>query len=245
LSTRSDSSRGATRSPRRSRSLCRLLAAVLILAAAVVAGPRLADQLPKFLSSIESLGVWGPVVFVLGYAIGTVAFLPGSLLTLAGGALFGLWTGTLVVFLGATAGAALSFLVARYVLRNTIERRLAKWSAGRTLDRAVGENGFRIVLLLRLSPLFPFNLLNYALGLTRVRLLDYLAASIGMLPATFLYVYYGTAAGNLARIAGGASIEHRTGYWMVFTTGLFATAAVTALVTRSARRALSREVPPE
>jgi uncharacterized membrane protein YdjX (TVP38/TMEM64 family) len=201
--------------------------------------------MPAFFSWIESLGVWGPVAFVLGYVVATVLLVPGALLTIAAGAIFGLWKGTLVVFVGATGGSALAFLIARYVLRGTVERRLERWSRGRALDRAIGESGFRLVVLLRLSPLFPFNLLNYALGLTRVGFPHYLAASTGMLPATFLYVYYGTAIGNLARLAGGTSIEHGTGYWVVFGIGLVATAAVTAIITRIARRALSREVSHE
>ncbi len=106
------------------------------------------------------------------------------------------------------------------------------------IDRAVGEQGRKIVFLLRLSPVFPFNLLNYGLGLTRVRFPDYFAASIGMLPGTLLYVYYGKLLGDVAALAGGAAVEKDAGYYAVLALGLVATLAVTTLVTRIARRAL-------
>jgi uncharacterized membrane protein YdjX (TVP38/TMEM64 family) len=100
----------------------------------------------------------------------------------------------------------------------------------------------KIVLLLRLSPVFPFNLLNYGLGLTRVRFLDYLLASIGMLPGTLLYVYYGMVAGEVAAAVGGAAVERGPAYWTLLAIGLLATVAVTAVVTRIARRAFRQEV---
>jgi uncharacterized membrane protein YdjX (TVP38/TMEM64 family) len=119
-----------------------------------------------------------------------------------------------------------------------VERRLAGDPRFAAIDRAVGQKGRRIVLLLRLSPLFPFNLLNYALGLTRVRFADFVAASIGMLPGTLLYVYYGKVVGDVARLAGGAGVPRSPGYYAVLATGLVATVAVATVVARTARRAL-------
>jgi uncharacterized membrane protein YdjX (TVP38/TMEM64 family) len=181
------------------------------------------------------------VAFVVGYAIATVAFVPGSLLTLAAGALFGLAGGTAVAFVAATLGAAAAFLVSRYLARQVVERRLAGNDRFAAIDRAVAGQGRRIVLLLRLSPLVPFNLLNYALGLTRVRFADYLVASVGMLPGTLLYAYYGKVIGEVALLAGGGALPKGAGYYALLGIGLAATIAVTALLTRIARRAL-REV---
>lgn len=226
------------------------LVLILLLAAAVVAalllGGRQAGQLlPAFAARVEGLGVWGPVVFILGYAVATVAFIPGSLLTLAAGAIFGLARGTLYTILGATLGASASFLIARYAARNAIERRIAGNPKFAAIDRAVGKEGFKIVALLRLSPVFPFNLLNYSLGLTRVRFVHYLLASIAMLPGTLLYVYYGKAAGSIAAIAGGAETERGAEYWVTLGVGLAATIAVTAFITRLASRALRQEIGEE
>ncbi|HBL27621.1 MAG TPA: hypothetical protein DD490_12355 [Acidobacteria bacterium] len=206
-------------------------------------GGRQAGQfLPQFAGWVENLGFWGPLVFILGYALATVGFIPGSLLTLAAGALFGLVEGTLYTFAGATLGAAAAFLVARYGARGWIERRIAGNARFAAIDRAVGKEGFKIVALLRLSPVFPFNLLNYSLGLTKVRFLDYLLASVAMLPGTLLYVYYGKAAGSLAAVAGGAKTERGVEYWVTLGIGLAATIAVTTFITRLAGRALRQEI---
>jgi uncharacterized membrane protein YdjX (TVP38/TMEM64 family) len=204
-------------------------------------GRETAAAIPRFAEWVEGLGPSGPAMFVLGYVVATVAFVPGSLLTLAAGAVFGLLWGTIWVFIGATAGATLAFLVSRYVARRTVEKRLAGNARFAAIDRAIGESGLRIALLLRLSPAFPFNLLNYALGLTRIRLRDYVIASAGMLPGTLLYVYYGKLAGDVAALAAGVRPERGPAYYVVMALGLIATVAVTTVVTGAARRAL-REV---
>jgi uncharacterized membrane protein YdjX (TVP38/TMEM64 family) len=223
----------------------RLTWAVLGLAALtalILGGRRLGQYIPQFAGWVEGLGAWGPVVFILGYAAATVAFIPGSLLTLAAGAIFGLARGTLYTLLGATLGAAAAFLVARYLARGAIERRIAGNARFAAIDRAVGSEGFKIVALLRLSPVFPFNLLNYALGLTRVRFVHYFLASIAMLPGTLLYVYYGKAAGSLAAVAGGAKAEKGTAYWVTLGIGLAATVVVTTFITRLAGKALRQQI---
>jgi uncharacterized membrane protein YdjX (TVP38/TMEM64 family) len=142
------------------------------------------------------------------------------------------------VFVAAVLGSSLAFLVARYAARPWVERRIAANAGFAAIDRAIAQQGRRIVFLLRLSPAFPFNLLNYALGLTRVRFADALVASLGMLPGTLLYVYYGKLAGEVATLAGGARVERGAGYYTVLGLGLAATIVVTTLVTRTARRAL-------
>jgi uncharacterized membrane protein YdjX (TVP38/TMEM64 family) len=204
----------------------------------VAIGRSAGAALPRFAEWVDGLGVWGPVVFIAGYAAAVVAFVPGSLLTLAAGAIFGLGEGVVYVFVAATIGASAAFLVARHLVRVPFERRLAGNARFAAIDRAIGAEGRRIVFLLRLSPLFPFNLLNYALGLTRVRFVDYFLASIGMIPGTLLYVYYGKLAGDVATLAGGAAVEKGTGYYVVLALGLAATAVVVLLVSRAAARAL-------
>ena len=212
-----------------------ILVAVLAL---LFLGRAAGRYIPEFAQSVHDLGVWGPIVFILGYAAAAVAFVPASLLTLAAGAIFGLGAGVVYVFIAATIGSAAAFLVSRYLARTPIERRFASNLRFAAIDRAVGAQGRKIVFLLRLSPVFPFNLLNYGLGLTQVRFTDYLLASVGMLPGTVLYVYYGKLAGDVAALAGGAAPQKGAGYYAVLVVGLVATIAVTTVVTRTARRAL-------
>ena len=204
-----------------------------VAALLVLGGRQLGVYVPQFRAWVEGLGPLAPVAFILGYAVAAVAFIPGSALTLAAGAIFGVVEGTIYSLLGATLGASAAFLVARYLARGAIERRVAGNPRFAAIDRAVGREGFKIVALLRLSPVLPFNLLNYALGLTRVRFLHYLAASVAMLPGTLLYVYSGAAVGTLAEGAGN---------WILLGVGLLATIVVTTFVTRLAGRALRQEI---
>jgi uncharacterized membrane protein YdjX (TVP38/TMEM64 family) len=210
----------------------RLLAAVAIVAGLIVAH-RERGQLPAFFAWIDGLGAWGPAAFIAGYALATVALVPGSLLTLAAGAIFGVTKGTAIVLVAATLGASLAFLVARYLARGPVERWLAGNERLAAMDRAIAGDGFRVVLLLRLVPFVPFNLLNYALGLTSVRFGEAVLASVGMLPGTLLYVYTGAVVGDLARLAGGAAA-----HYAVLTLGLVASLILATLLTRRARRAL-------
>ncbi len=184
---------------------------------------------------VESLGILGPLVFAAAYAVATVLFIPGSVLTLAAGAVLGLFWGTVAVSVGSTTGAALAFLIARYFARQRIEALTQRDPRFAAIDRAIGEQGWKIVALLRLSPLVPFNLSNYFYGLTAVRFWPYVLASwISMLPGTFMYVYIGYI-GREAAAGGGAGI----GVWVLRIVGLIATVVVTVYVTRLARRALA------
>lgn len=220
----------------------RAAAVVALVAALLLFGRRVAGYLPEFSAWVDGLGVWGPVVFVLGYVVATVAFIPGSLLTLAGGAIFGLAEGVVLVFAGASLGATAAFLASRYLVRGAIEKRVAAEPRFAAIDRAVGREGFKIVLLLRLTPVVPFVLLNYALGLTRVKLGAYVRAFVGMLPATLLYVYYGRVLGDVAELAAGGGEERGWGDHALLAVGLIATVAAVALIVRVARRALREEV---
>jgi uncharacterized membrane protein YdjX (TVP38/TMEM64 family) len=228
--------------PSRRAAAAKVLVLLAGLALLIYLGRQLGAYVPRFATWVDGFGFWAPVVYGIGYAVATVAFIPGSILTLAAGALFGLARGTATVFLGASVGAALAFLVGRYAARGFVEGRIEANPRFQNIDRAIGRQGLKIALLLRLSPVFPFNLLNYALGLTRVRFRDYLIACLGMLPGTFLYVYYGKALGSVAAAAAGAGPDRGPGYWAVLGLGLAATVAVTTVVTRIARRALKEEV---
>jgi uncharacterized membrane protein YdjX (TVP38/TMEM64 family) len=229
------------RTPDRGRFLTgRVLLVLALLVGLVLAGREAGSLLPRFAGWVAAHGPAGALLFVLGYVIAAVAFVPGSLLTLAAGAIFGIAKGTLLVFIAATLGASAAFLVSRYLARSLVERRLAGNQRFAAIDRAIGREGRKIVFLLRLSPVFPYNLLNYALGLTTVSFRDYVAASVGMLPATLLYVYYGKVAGDVARVASGHPVPRGLAYYLLLGLGLVATIVVTALVTRIARRSLQQ-----
>ena len=228
----------ATGDDKGSVSYLRIAGAITALLVLLVIGRQGGQYIPQFVLWVESLGVWGPVVFILGYVTAVVAFVPGSIMTLAGGAIFGIGWGVVYVFIAALIASATAFLIARYVARSAIEHRLAGNPRFAAIDRAVGAEGRKIVFLLRLSPVFPFSLLNYGLGLTRVSFADYMAASPGMLVGTTLYVYYGKLAGDVAALAGGAATPKDTGYYLALVVGLIATVVVTTIVTRIARRAL-------
>ena len=202
------------------------------------------DAASRFLGWVATLGAWGPVVIAAAYVPATVLFVPGSFLTLGAGFLFGVARGTVAVSIGSTAGSAASFLLGRTLLRSWVESRVERNPKFQALDRAVAENGFKVVLLTRLSPVFPYNLLGYAFGVTRVRFRDYVLASwLGMLPGTITYVYLGSAVRSVGQVLSG-QVEGGPAEKALFAAGLVATIAVTALVTRAARRAI-RETAPE
>ncbi len=221
------------------RPLLKVVAGVTGLVVLVALGRAAGGYIQPFAQWVDGLGFWGPAVFVLGYAIAVVAFVPASLLTLGAGAIFGIVHGVLYVFVAATVGSCLAFLVSRYLARSAVEKKLEGKPKFSAIDRAVEDEGLKIVFLLRLTPAVPFNLLNYALGLTRVRFSDYAIASVGMLPGTLLYVYSGKLAGDVAAVAGNPAVARGWGYYSLLALGLAATLAVTMVVTRSARRALA------
>jgi uncharacterized membrane protein YdjX (TVP38/TMEM64 family) len=227
-------------------SRSRLVGLVALVAAAVLLWIFLPgrDLLMGFLARVRELGPWGPILLAAAYVPASLLFVPGSLLTLGAGFLFGLGVGTVAVSLGSVLGACAAFFAGRTLARGSIERRVQANPRFRSLESAVRQNGFKIVLLTRLSPLFPFNLLNYAYGVSPVRFRDYLAASwIGMLPGTLLYVYLGSAVKSLTELAAG-DVEGGLARKLLFGLGLAATAAVTFIVTRIARQALRQAVPP-
>lgn len=214
-----------------------MLAGAIVL---VFGGRALAAHLAALTSGLHALGPWGGALFVCGFAIASVAFVPAGLLTMLAGALFGLVAGVVYAFVGASLGACFAFLIARYVARATVERWLLHYPRIARLRTAVGENGRRIVMLLRLSPVIPFSVINLAMGVTTMCLVDFTVANFAMFPVTLLYVYYGAAAGALVA-ARGEQHPKDTAYWVLFALGLCATIAVTTIVARLAARALARE----
>lgn len=223
------------------------IAALLVLA--IVVGLLVFPVKQYLVAALEwtqSLGAWGPIFVAIFYIFAAVFFLPGSVLTLGAGFLFGIKVGLLAAWVGAIMGACAAFVVGRTIARDYIARKVAQNQKFSAVDEAVGREGFKIVLLLRLSPVFPFNFLNYALGLTKVSFRDYaLASAIGMLPGGLMYVYFGSAARSLADVAAG-KVEGGVAGQAFFWLGLAATIVVTVYVTRVARRSLeSAQHSPE
>jgi uncharacterized membrane protein YdjX (TVP38/TMEM64 family) len=195
--------------------------------------------LKTLLEYIPQVGPSGPILFILLYVIATVSFVPGSLLTLGAGVLFGVVPGFFYVWTGATLGAMAAFGLGRSLARQWLAQKMAGHPRFMAIDRAVGSAGFQIVLLTRLSPVFPFNLLNYLYGLTQVSWRDYVLGSLGMIPGTLLYVYVGSWFGNLAALFAQSSQRPKTPLEMIlYGVGLMMTLIVTLYVSQIARRAL-------
>jgi uncharacterized membrane protein YdjX (TVP38/TMEM64 family) len=214
----------------------------LAAASPAARGFNLQDMLRNTLAWIDGLGAVGAIAYIALYILATVAFLPGSIITLGGGAIFGVVLGSLYVFIGASLGATAAFLIGRYLARDWVFKKIAGNEKFRKIDEAVGKEGFKIVFLTRLSPIFPFNLLNYALGVTGVSFKDYLLGFIGMIPGTVMYVYLGSLAGQCALIGTKAQPTNSVVEWTMRIIGFIATVAVTVFVTRIARKALEEKV---
>lgn len=234
-----------------------LIAAVVLVALYVPVRP----YLVALLDWVQGLGVWGMVVVGIVYVIATIAFVPGTLVTLGAGYAFGVVWGTVVVSISSTVGAALSFLVGRYLARDLVQEKIEEHPKFQALDNALEEETFKVVFLLRLVPLLPFNALNYAFGLSKVSFGRYVLASwIGMFPATVMYVYFGSLAEKVTRLAAakpddqvpiwaigetvrriasgdfGGGVLQNAFYWL----GFVAAVSVAWIVTRRARAELER-----
>lgn len=215
-----------------------LAGALLGLLTAVALSP-IAEWLGIAVEWIQSHPGAAKITFIGAYIVAAVLVVPGSILTLAAGFVFGLPLGVVLVSVGSVAGAGAAFLVGRFLARDWVAQRVARLPRFRALDSATHHEGFLIVLLARLSPLFPFNLLNYGLSLTAVKFRDYVLATwLGMLPATVVYVYIGTLAKDLAQLTSG-NIDQGPGRIALLVAGFAATVALTVVITRKANRMLS------
>ena len=194
---------------------------------------------------IESHRTFAWIIYIAAYTAASILIIPGTILTLAAGFIFGIPTGIFLVSVGSLTGAVSAFIVGRFLARDWVSQRIKNFPSFKILDRVTRHKGFVLVLLTRLSPLLPFNLLNYAFGLTAVRFRDYVLASwIGMAPAIVLYVYIGSVAENLSQLTVngvGGSTERNA----LLIIGLVATLILTFLIARMATRALTQHLKSE
>lgn len=217
----------------------RWLLAALALVALVVGARTLpvADWIRASTDAVASLGWLGPIAFGGAYVVAVLLLVPGSLITLAAGALFGVVVGTALVSIASTTAAALAFLLARSALRDRVQALAVRRPRFAAIDAAVGRGGWKVVALLRLSPVVPFNLSNYLFGLTPVSFWPYVLASwVAMFPATLAYVYLGYTGRAGALAVAGAETGRSPLEWSLLGVGLLATLAVTLYLTRLARR---------
>lgn len=223
----------------------------LVLAIALAIAPQqvnLPVLLPNLLLWVKSLGTTGILAFIVIYNLATLLFIPASLLTLGAGALYGILWGTVYVLVASTLGAVFAFLIGRYVARGWICQWIQAHPQFKAIDAAIAQQGLKIVFLTRLSPLFPFNLLNYLFGITCVSLKDYVIGSLGMIPGTFLYVYFGSLVGDVAMLHMPLDKPEEISFpmlmlhWAIKLLGLLATLRVTVQITRIARRSLSHSL---
>ncbi|NBD15451.1 MAG: hypothetical protein GVY04_04690 [Cyanobacteria bacterium] len=221
---------------------------IAVIIAALIASTQLINLqeiLTDTLQWINDLGPSAAIVFIIIYMVATVFFFPASILTLGAGIIFDIFFGSLYVFIAASIGASLAFLVGRYIARGWVEKRIEGNPRFKAIDQAVAEEGMKIVLLTRLSPIFPFNLLNYAYGLTKVTFRDYVIGTLGILPGTIMYVYVGSLAKDLATLGSEEVTAPSEIQWAIRIIGFIATVAVTVYVTKIAKKALAQRVETE
>ena len=212
-----------------------LVAAAVVLITAWRVLP-LAAWIGRFQSWVTGLGPWGAVLYGVVYIVAVLLFVPGIVMTLGAGYIFGFLWGTLIVSVSSTVAAALAFAIARYLARARVEQFARRNRRFQAVVRAIEKNGWKVVALLRLSPLIPFSVSNYLYGLTSVRFAPFVVASwIAMLPATFLYVYLGAAGKRIGQGGSRSPAE-----WAFLGVGLAATIAVTVFLTRMAKKELRK-----
>ncbi|MGB7443386.1 MAG: TVP38/TMEM64 family protein [Coleofasciculaceae cyanobacterium] len=230
-----------SRTTKKMVTFCLLAAIVAILIIVQAKYFNIQEILTQALEWVDGLGSWGPVAFVILYNLATVLFLPGAILTLGGGVIFGVIWGSIYVFIASTLGATCAFLIGRYLSRHWVTRQIKGNSKFKAINQAVAKEGLKVVFLTRLSPIFPFNLLNYAFGVTQVSLRDYFLGSTGMIPGTVMYVYLGSVIGDLAMLSATCSSSNpqaKAIHWLIHGLGLLITVFVTFYITRLANQAL-------
>lgn len=199
------------------------------------------DWLAPLIGQLAELGSWGPVLFIVLYVLAAITLAPAFLLTFSAGAVFGLWRGTLLTYVGAVAGASAVYALAAPLARSRVLRWIDRDPRVAATRRAVVKDSAWIMFLLRLSPIVPYTLLNYALALSGVKFRDYLWTSVGMIPAIIMYAYYGKVVGDVTRIATGVTPPRGGEYYLMLIVGLITTFAATSLITRAARKAMAQQ----
>jgi len=199
----------------------------------------LSEWIASVVSQLATLGLWGAVLFVGIYIIASVTMAPAFVLTFAAGAVWGLWRGSLLVYIGAVLGASTVYFLAARLVRSRVITWIDREPRLAAVRRAVAEQGVWLMFLLRLSPLVPFVQLNYVLVLSGVRYRDYLIATVGMWPTIVMYVYYGKVAGDVAALAAGVAPPRGPEYYVLLVVGLVATIVASTMVTRAAKKAMT------
>lgn len=227
----------ATTRSAKARKVLLPLSILALLISAIVFLP-VGEWIRSATAWVESLGFWAPLAFIIIYALAVVFFVPASVLTAGSGAIFGVFWGSVYVSIASTLGATIAFLIGRHLAGKWVEDKIQQHEQFNAISDAVADEGAKIVGLTRLSPIFPFTLLNYAYGVTRVKLSHFVLASwLGMMPGTILYVYIGSI-GKAASEAGSKSPAE----WSLYGVGLLATLVVTIYITKIARKALQKKI---
>ncbi|MEP6762819.1 MAG: VTT domain-containing protein [Gemmatimonadaceae bacterium] len=214
-------------------NLARVLGLLVPIVGAVVCGKLLAPYLPQFIAWVETLGVWGPVTFIAAYILGVICMMPVFLLTIAGGAVFGVSKAFLFCMISSMTGGTLAFVISRHLIRRFVYERISRHPKLVMLDSAVDEDGLKLVLLFRLTPIIPFVLSNYAFGVTRVRLGHFVIGTLGLAPMVLSYAALGNAAGAVD-VAGKSPVS-----MPVVVVGIAATVFLGLLVARIVMKALA------
>lgn len=199
------------------------------------------DWLAPVVLQLQDVGPWGPVLFVLIYIGAAVILAPAFFLTVAAGAMFGVWWGSLVVFIGASLGASAVYALASPLAESALMHRVTRDPRVAAVKAAVTSEALWVTFLLRLSPLVPYNILNYALVLSGVRYRDFAVGFVGMIPAILMYTYYGKIVGDVAALAAGVAPPRGPEYYALVIVGLIAIVVSTTMITRAARRAIERQ----
>jgi len=216
------------------KNITRAVGIAVPLVFGLLVGRLLTPWLPQFAAWVHTMGAWAPFAFVGAYIVAVVLMLPAFLLTMVAGAVFGMVKGSALVMTGAIIGGTTAFLLGRYVARDQVAKRVAKNATLAAIDRVVGEDGLRLVFLLRLSPVVPFVLTNYALGVTRVKLRDFVLGTFGLTPIVLVYAAFGSASGAGPRPDGSSPISGK-----IMVAAVIVTVALALFLTRVAQRALN------
>ncbi|NEP83340.1 MAG: TVP38/TMEM64 family protein [Okeania sp. SIO3B3] len=236
-----------THAQRKFKKICKFFLLFIVVISLIIAAKyfHLPELLKNILIWIETLGIWSPIAFIIIYNLATLLLIPGLVLTIGGGVIFGVIWGAIYVFFASTLGATIAFIIGRYISRDWVCKQLHQHPKFQVVDRAVVKEGFKIVFLTRLCPLFPFNLLNYAFGVMQVSLKDYIFGSLGMIPGTIMYVYIGSIVGDITLIGTSQQPTNSTVElikWIINIVGLIATVAITIYLTRLAKKALEESI---